>query len=134
MEPGQGSSPFVDSPDNARQEMQDGQLQNQKMVCDCRTEETRLAEVIQVVQGLQQGVHVAGGALVLQAHMARLLLGVVEVALKALQPDVNLDDDSVIQNEALRGARQLALGHELVEAPVILLHCEHVLGVCTTKL
>lgn len=36
-----------------------------------------LAKGIEVEQGLQKGVHVAGGALILQAHTASGLLGVV---------------------------------------------------------
>lgn len=57
--------------------------------------------MVQVVQGLQEGVHVAGGALVLQPHMPSLLLGVVVEALKAVQADVHLNDQRVIHHEAL---------------------------------
>ncbi len=59
-----------------------------------------LPEVVEVVQGLQEGVHVASGALVLQAHMPRFLFGVVEAALKTVEAEHDLHDDCVVDEKA----------------------------------
>mmetsp|Transcript_1048 Transcript_1048/g.2442 ORF Transcript_1048/g.2442 Transcript_1048/m.2442 type:complete len:420 (-) Transcript_1048:691-1950(-) len=55
-----------------------------------------LPEVVDVVERLQQGVHVARRALVLQAHKARLRARVVEVQVGLAHVDLHADHDAVV--------------------------------------
>lgn len=61
-----------------------------------------LTQLVGEEESLQKGVHVAGGALVLQAHKAGVLLGVPADAVRCISSDCRLEDDGVVFQEAPR--------------------------------
>lgn len=80
-----------------------------------------LSEQVDVVEGLQQGVHVAGGPLVLKAHIPRLLLAVVPQVISGGDAHIHLYGEGAILQVALLRVPQGRLGRVLGEPPVNLL-------------
>ena len=89
-----------------------------------------LPKVRQVRQRLEQRVHVARRALILESHIARLALRIpVPPVDLRLDAHARRDDDLVIDDEASARIAQLVQLHELAEAPVACAQREVVVGV-----
>ena len=78
------------------------------------------------VSHLEQAVHVARGALVLETHVARVFLGVPADSVRRVRVHLDLEGDGVVLDVSLVRVADLGPGHVVGEAPVVLLAVEHV--------
>ena len=82
-------------------------------------EDMYLSKVVDVVQCLQQRVHVASGPLVLEANIARGLFAVVMQVFWTVNLDHNTHLQGVIHQESGASLVDLMLSGKGSEAPVI---------------
>ena len=83
-----------------------------------------LAQQVGEVQHLKEGVHVASGTLVLEAHVACVLLAVPRDPVWSIGVDLHFKDHTVVLDVAFLGVLHLVPAQIVTEAPIVLLGVE----------